>query len=271
MSVTPEFFGALGPRLLVGRTFAPGDPADHVVVDESFAARFWPDGSALGQRFFPGSAAARGNAARQIVGIASHVRAGRGATGEEAYLLYGQLPDSFPSLNFVARLDNASRIGQVTQTVQGLAPDSRVRVTVVDHGYADMDGDARVGAAVTATFATLAFVVAIAGIYGVTAFVVGGRTREIGIRLALGATAAHIRRSIVGPILRVVGAGLAAGVGAALVASRWIETQPVGVTGASPATHLAIAVVLGIAALLAAWRPAREASRVNPAITLRAE
>jgi ABC-type antimicrobial peptide transport system permease subunit len=113
--------------------------------------------------------------------------------------------------------------------------------------------------------------VAIAGIYGVTAFVVAGRRREIGIRLALGATPPDIRRSILGPTMRVVGVGLAAGVGAAVVASRWIESQPIGVTGSSPPTHLAIALVLGMAALVATWPATRRANRVNPAITLRAE
>jgi ABC-type lipoprotein release transport system permease subunit len=105
----------------------------------------------------------------------------------------------------------------------------------------------------------------------VTAFVVASRTREIGIRLALGAAASDIRRSILRPTMRVVGAGLVAGVGAALLASQWIESQPIGVTGAGVTTHAAIAVLVAAAALLAALTPTRRASRINPAITLRAE
>jgi predicted permease len=266
---SPGYLDTLGLRLLAGRALQSGDSPDRVVVDVELARRYWPDGNALGARYSRGTETAAGKSVSEIVGISSHLRPGRAWSGRPVFVVHTASPPG--RLSYLVRLDVTTRLDDVAAAVRTAAPGARVSTSAIAAEYADIDGDTRIAVSLTSGFGALAFVVAIAGIYGVTAFVVGGRTREIGIRLALGATAAHIRRSIVGPILRVVGAGLAAGVGAALVASRWIETQPVGVTGASPATHLAIAVVLGIAALLAAWRPAREASRVNPAITLRAE
>jgi ABC-type antimicrobial peptide transport system permease subunit len=137
--------------------------------------------------------------------------------------------------------------------------------------YADIDGDTRIAASLTSSFAVLAFVVAVAGIYGVTAFVVAGRTREIGVRLALGATAADIRRSILRPTMRVVGAGLMIGVAVAVAASQWIDSLPIGAATAGPMTHLVIALTVAAAALYATLRPTRRASRVNLATTLRAD
>jgi ABC-type antimicrobial peptide transport system permease subunit len=174
-------------------------------------------------------------------------------------------------LRYVVRLQPTATIDDVATPIRQIAPGASVTANSVADQYADMDGDTRIAAGVTSSFAVLAFVVAIAGIYGVTAFVVAGRTREIGIRLALGAAPPDIRRSILRPTMRVVGIGLAAGVGAALLVARWIESQPIGVAGSNPPTHLAIALVLGMAALVAAWPATRRASRVNPAITLRAE
>jgi ABC-type lipoprotein release transport system permease subunit len=90
-------------------------------------------------------------------------------------------------------------------------------------------------------------------------------------RRTAGPTTPDVRRSILRPTLRAVGAGLVAGVVVALLASRWIESQPIGVTGASLTTHLTVAVVVAVAAVLATVRPSRRASRINPAMTLRAE
>jgi putative ABC transport system permease protein len=261
-------FDTLGVRLLAGRAFQAGDTADRVIVDVEFARRFWPAGNALGARFSTGTETAPGKHVREIIGIASHLRPGRAWSGQPVFVVHSPSP---PRLSYAARLHRTAAMDAVAAAVRQIAPGVRVTVSSVADEYADMDGDTRIAVSLTSSFAALALVVAIAGIYGVTAFVVAGRTREIGIRLALGATPPDIRRSIVGPTMRVVGLGLGAGVGLALVASRWIESQPLGVTGAGPAASVAIAIGMGAAAILAAWRPSGRATRVNPAITLRAE
>jgi predicted permease len=263
------YLDTLGLRLLAGRALRPGDSPDRVVVDAEFARRFWPAGDGLGARFTTGTETTPGKSAREIIGIVSHLRPGRAWSGQPVFVVHTAAPPG--RLSYLVRLDDAARLDDVATTVRTLAPGARVMFSTMAAQYADMDGDRRIAVSLTSGFAIVAVLVALSGIYGVTAFVVAGRTREIGIRLALGATAAHIRRSILGPTLRVVGVGLAAGVGVALLASRWIESQPLGVTGAGPTVSLAIAAGVGAAALVATWRPTRRANRVNPAITLRAE
>jgi predicted permease len=268
LSGSPDAVDTLGLRLLAGRTLRAGDPASHVVVDEAFARRFWPDGNAIGARYSLGSESGPGPTRQEIVGIASHIRAGRAWSGREVFAIHTA---SAPGLReLVIRLDTITRLPDVVELVRSTAP-GVVRTAVVDDMYADIDGDTRIAASLTASFALLAFVVAVAGIYGVTAFVVAGRTREIGVRLALGATATDIRRSILRPTMRVVGAGLAIGVAVAVAASQWIDTLPIGATTAGPATHLLVALTVAAAALRATLRPTRRASRVNLATTLRAE
>jgi predicted permease len=269
VSGSSGFLDTLGLRLLAGRPFRPGDSPDQVVVDEAFARRFWPNGSALGARYSLGSERAPAMSRTEIVGVASHLRAGRAWSGKEVFVVHSTI--SAGLMEFVVRLDAISRLGDVAELVRSLAPGAAVRTTVIDEQYADMDGDTRIAVALTSSFAILAFIVAVAGIYGVTAFVVAGRTREMGIRLALGATAPDIRRAILRPTMRVVGAGLVAGVAAAVVVSRWVESLPIGAAGVAPATHLAVGLVVAAAALLATLRPTRRATRINPAITLRAE
>jgi predicted permease len=269
VSGSPGVLDTLGLRLLAGRALRVDDPADRVVVDEALARRFWPEGNALGARYSLGSEIAPGRTRQEIVGIASHLRAGRAWSGRDVFVVHTA---SAPGLQeLVIRLDTISRLPEAAELVRSMAPGAVVRTAVVDDLYADLDGDTRIAAGLTSSFAVLAFVVAVAGIYGVTAFVVSGRTREIGVRLALGATAADIRRSILRPTMRVVGAGLAIGVAAAVVASTWIDSLPIGVTSAGPATHLSVALIVAAAALLATLRPTRRASRLNPAMTLRAE
>jgi predicted permease len=269
VSGSADFLDTLGVRLLAGRPFRPGDAPDQVVVDEAFARRFWPDGHALGARYSLGTDAAPGAIQHEVIGIASRIRAGRAWSGKPVFVVHSM--DSTGLLELVVRLDAASRLGDVAQVVRSLAPGAAVRTTVIDEAYADMDGDTRIAVGLTSGFAVLALLVAVAGIYGATAFVIAGRTREIGIRLALGATAPHIRRSILQPTLGVVVVGLIAGVGAALPASHWIDNLPLGVTGPSLTTLLTVALVVAVAAVLAAARPTRRAIRINPAITLRAD
>jgi predicted permease len=258
----------LGVRLLAGRAFQAGDTADRVIVDIEFARRFWPAGNALGARFSTGTETTPGKNTREIIGIASHLRPGRAWSGQPVFVVHSLSP---PRLSYAARLHRTAAMEAVAAAVRQIAPGARATVRSVADEYADMDGDTRIAVSLASSFAAIALVVAIAGIYGVTAFVVAGRTREIGIRLALGATPPDIRRSIVRPTMRVVGLGLGAGVGLALLTSRWIESLPLGVTGAGAAASVAIALGVGAAAILAARRPAGRASRVNPAITLRAE
>jgi ABC-type antimicrobial peptide transport system permease subunit len=120
-------------------------------------------------------------------------------------------------------------------------------------------------------FSVLAFLAAIAGVYGLMAFLVSGRLREIGVRIALGASPGDISRLILGSSARLVATGAALGAIAAVTASRWIESALFGITGTDPATYVAVVLLVIISALAATWKPARHASRVDPARMLRAD
>jgi ABC-type antimicrobial peptide transport system permease subunit len=121
------------------------------------------------------------------------------------------------------------------------------------------------------SFAVVAFGIATAGVFGVMAFLVSQRTREIGIRMALGAGRRDVRRLVLRSSLRLIVSGVIVGVVGAALASRWLAAQFVGISATDPATYLLVGSVLTATALVATWLPARRAAQVDPATTLRAE
>jgi ABC-type antimicrobial peptide transport system permease subunit len=128
---------------------------------------------------------------------------------------------------------------------------------------------ARIGAALLGAFGSLALLLATVGIYGVASFAVASRTREIGIRSALGAPRADVLRLVVGESMRRVGIGLAAGLLGAVGLARVLASQLYGVGVVDPLTFTATPVVLGAVALIASWVPALRAARVDPLVALR--
>jgi putative ABC transport system permease protein len=120
-------------------------------------------------------------------------------------------------------------------------------------------------------FSLLALVLATVGLYGVIGYTALGRLREIGVRFALGAQRAHIRALIVGHGLRLLGVGVLIGAVGAILASRLLRSFLFGVNPLDPAIYLVVGGVLALAALLAAWLPARRASRVDPIVILRTD
>ena len=271
--VDPEYFETMGIRLLNGRFPRVGDSADQVVVDEALARRFWPNGDAVGARFSLGRQAAPGRTTRVIVGVASHVQleATSVPLGGDLFATYSVLPGDAAPLSYVVRLRTADALGDVSALVRSVAEGSAVRTALIDDRYAEIYGDTRIAAGVTSGFGLIALLVAMLGLYGVTAFLVAGRRREIGIRLALGAGRGHVQRLVVGSALRGVVVGAIAGVAGALALSRWIESQLFGVAATDPATYATVVAAIVITGMAATWRPAWRASRVDPAVTLRAE
>jgi len=178
---------------------------------------------------------------------------------------------SYGFLNVIVRLDSPDRAASILSTARALDPRLQVTLEMVDDTYAKQYGDVLLTSRVVGAFGIVAFVVAVVGVYGVMAFLVAGRTREIGIRLALGAAHADISRLIVGSSLKLVVTGAALGLVAAAMLSRWITAQLFGVTGTDPVTYATVTVAVVSAALFATWQPARQAARVDPAITLKSE
>jgi predicted permease len=269
----PEYFQTMDIRIVQGRAFDASTPPDQVVVDERFARAYWPDQSALGARFKVGSTSIGGVDTFQIAGISRERRSDRieNEAGDEVYVVYLRLSPTHHPLTFVARLDDERRLGDLGPIVRSIADRSIVRVDTVSARYARLAGDTRMAASVTSGFGIIALVVATSGIYAVMAFLVAGRSKEIAIRMALGADRRSIRRLIFNSALRFVAVGALLGLATAVVTSRWIAAQLFHVTPTDPSTYAAVFVLVVGTALAATWWPARRAAQVDPAVTLRAQ
>jgi len=283
--VDPDYFRVLGIPLVAGRMFEQGDPPTNVIITESLAKRLWPGGDAVGHRFredprFEWS---------YVVGVVTHVRTTYDDTsGPDRYFQKYSLRQppppvtgstaSRPSsgggaaygfLTVTARVDSRSRASDLYQTVRSIDTRNILKVEFVDDQYARQFVDRLLATRIITGFGMLAFVVAVAGIYGVMAFLVANRAREIGIRMALGADSRRIRRLVLESSMWLVLLGAAIGIGGAFVASRWAQSQLFGVRATDPTTILLVTVAVVVAALFATWHPARQATRVDPRVLLR--
>jgi putative ABC transport system permease protein len=176
---------------------------------------------------------------------------------------------SWRTLNLTVRTNGLLSAATLQSVATQIDPGVEATVTEVNKRYEAQADDTRLAANVVSAFGWLAFIVAIAGVYGVMTFIVVSRTREIGIRVALGADTAAIRRFVFGSSLRMVLLGGGAGVGMALLGSRWLQSQLFGVSAVDPATYGLAAAAAVLASVVATLLPARHAARVDPAVTLR--
>jgi putative ABC transport system permease protein len=269
--VTPAYFSTLGVPLLEGRAFDAGDRAGApgvAIVDEAAARRFWPGESALGKRV--GRPWLR--EWLTVVGVAAQVR-NNDLVAEPApalYVPFAQQPAAAvtvvvrsprPAEEVAALIRNAVREVDPTVPVSGVR---RVEALV-----GDSVAGARSLALLLSAFAGLALLLGALGVYGVLAYTVERRHRELGVRMALGATAGQVRRLVLRDGALLVLAGLALGAPLALVATRALRGLLYGVQPLDAAAVAAAVVGLGAAGLLAAYVPARRASRVDPAGALR--
>ena len=293
---TPEYLRLMGVKLRRGRTFTDRDVSGAplvVLVNESMAKHAWPGASAIGQcirvgfdpTVEPSPLAPASLPCREVVGIVADSRArSLRADGNEGrlmqyYIPFGQLPEGYvaglPDVSgiLVQTADDPQRlIGAVQRLVQGTATSpvfARVRPyqTLLDPQLRPW----RLGATLFSAFGMLALVIASVGLFGVVSYLVTQRTREIGVRLALGGTRAGIGRLVILDSLRVVLAGIGAGLLIVVVAAPLAQTM-LFQTSARDATVLTVAgLSLIVVSLGAAVVPAWRAARLNPLIALRAE
>ena len=176
---------------------------------------------------------------------------------------------TYAFLHVTARVDSRARVADVYQTARSVDQRNILKVDFVDDLYAEQFADRLLATRLVSGFGALAFVVSAAGIYGLMAFLVAARSREMGIRIALGADARHIKRLVLGSSARLAAIGAAAGIGAAIAASRWVESQFFGVDAIDPLTLAGVSGVVVAVAIAAAWQPAWRASKVDPTSLLR--
>ena len=278
--VNPDYFRVLGIPLIAGRMFEPGDPPANVIITEALARRLWPGGDAVGHRFredprFEWS---------HVIGVVKHVRTindGTSGPPQRYFQKYSlrQPPSTVSTprssgaaygfLTVTARVDSRSRASDLYQTVRSIDTRNILEVEFADDQYARQFADRLLATRIMTGFGMLAFVVAAAGIYGLMAFLVANRGREIGIRMALGADSRDIRRLVLASSMWLVVLGAAIGIGGAFVASRWAQSQLFGVKATDPITIVVVTVAVAVTALLATWQPARQATRVDPKVLLR--
>ncbi|MEO6724162.1 MAG: FtsX-like permease family protein, partial [Blastocatellia bacterium] len=278
-TVAPGYFETLRIPLLQGRTFEIQDRAEApgvVLINEAFARRYWPGQPPLGKRIQMGSVRSGVNdsPALTVVGV---VKDGKYTSlGEEAtpffYLNMEQRYVSSPTL--VVRTggnpaDSLAAIRNEVATLDKNLPLFDVK-TMRQHLMLALL-PARLAGSVLGIFGLVALILAAAGIYGVMAYAVAGRTREIGIRMALGADTFSVLRLVVQQGMTLVLIGLAIGLAAALALTHLLKSMLFGISTADPVTFAGIALLLTGVALLACWIPARRATKVDPMVALRCE
>ena len=272
-SVSPDYFRTMGISLR-GRDFTDREEkVEHrvAIVNETFAKKFFTGQDPVGKRFnFSGA----DKPFWEIIGVCGDGK--YNSLGEEpkAALFRPQWRDYSTAVSLVARTkgDPKTVLGAMQREMRNLDPTLPLygMKTLKDHMKIPLF-PAKIAAGALGSFGVLALVLAAVGIYGVMSYVVAGRTREIGLRMALGAQTGNVRRLILrqGMMLALIGSVI--GLAIAIVATRLLKSVLYGVDAMDPTTFIGVTFLLATVALLACWIPARRASRVDPMVALRAE
>jgi putative ABC transport system permease protein len=275
MQVYPNSFSALGIPLVTGRDFDSEDSHESqavAVINESMARGFFGDENPVGRRF--GFAVPIRSVGIEIIGVVKDAiyKSLREPSRPMFYLPFSQAGTGRGQMTLVVRTagDPGPVVDAMRREVRALDPGMPMfEVETLNTQIAASLSQERLVATLSSVFGVLALFLACIGLYGVMAYDVTRRTREIGIRMALGATARQVVELVLGETLWLVGIGVVIGLGAALIATRWVESLLFGLQPHDPLTiGLAVLVLLAVAAL-AGYLPARRASRVDPMVALR--
>ena len=277
--VATDYFKTMGIPVRQGRVFNEHDQmnsAPVVIVNERFANKFFAGQNVIGKRIKPGfSADDKGEKMREIVGVVGNVKhlSLKNDDSPEMYLPRTQIPFDIVSLVVRTRVSDPTALTSAIRK-ELAAMDSSIPLTsvrVFDEYISRALARPRFNALLLSIFAGTALLLTAIGIYGVLAYSVAQRTNEIGIRMALGAAQSNIFRLVVGQAMTLVAISLTIGLIGAIGATRLLTSLLFGVGAWDPITFASIVVLISFVAFLAAWLPARRASRVDPVIALRAE
>lgn len=277
-SVMPDFFSALRIPLVEGRTFTAEDRADSppvVVINASTARRFWSDQSAVGKRIKLGNDASGPEV--RVVGVVGDVRyrdlrTPLSTSEPDVYFPMAQRPVGGMQVAIRSDLPAENLTNTVQRVVAGIDPGMTVFGARSMQDMLDLQtANGRLASSLLTVFGVAALLLAAVGLYGLLAFVVTLRSREIGIRLALGATQRTVQREVISHGLRLVAVGLTVGVVIAALSTRYVESQLFAVGRFDPVVFALATVALFGVALIASWIPARRASRVHPEDAIRAQ
>jgi putative ABC transport system permease protein len=275
--IGPEYFSTMGIPIIRGRDFTDQDKSDSkdvVVISEKTAQHYWPGQDAIGKRLKPGSSTSTAPW-REVIGIVKDVRQNDliAPPKMQMYLNHRQLK-SVPANALVIRttIEPMSLAGTVRDVIWSVDKDQTVAdIDTMDHIVAEAVARQRFSMLLLGFFAAVALLLASIGIYGVMSYSVAQRTREIGVRIALGARRVDVLQMTVKQGLKLVGAGMLLGLAAAFILTRVMATLLYGISATDPITFAGISLVLLTVAILASYIPALRATRVDPIIALRAQ
>jgi predicted permease len=273
MTVATDYFKTMGIALLGGRDFAASDTAANprvVVINETLARRLAPDGNAIGKRIRTDS---RGEYL-EVIGVTRDIKYNNLAE-KTPYFVYRPLTQQYrPRMTLHVRsADNPeAMMSQLRAEMRTLDPNLPVTgvMTLAEHMRGPL-APARLLAWLSSAFGVLALVLAATGLYGVMAYLVSGRTREFGIRLALGASGRDLLRLVLTEGITLVGAGMLLGLVASAALTRVLQSVLYNVSATDPLTFAGVALLLAAVTLVACYIPARRAMKIDPMTALRHE
>jgi len=276
LTATPEYFRTMGIRLLAGRSFNPQDTPGRptaLVINRTMAQRFWPGESALGKRVvmkdwgppLPG----------EIVGVVSDVKQDSLETNTQPAIYYNfaQFSQGTLTTYLIVRSvpDPLTMAAAIREQVWSVDRDQPVNISLMDQIISGSLERRRFVLMLLGTFACLALLLAVVGVYGVIAYSVGQRVHEFGIRMALGAERHQLQWMVLRQSCRKLAIGLAFGIVGALAVTRLMASMLFGVGATDVLTFAVMAAILLVVTLVASYIPARHAARVDPVVALRNE
>jgi putative ABC transport system permease protein len=273
-AVSPGYFRALGLSLLRGRFLDDRDRAESqnvVVINDAIAQRFFHGQEPVGKQIY--HLGGKQNVFYTIIGVVANIQHNNPESAQtdfQAYFSFAQSPGNEASLVIRTQADPLSLIGALRKAVADLdsnLPISNVRT--LDDIIGESFSTRRLSAVIVDTLSSIALLMAAVGLYAVLSYIVGQRTREIGLRITLGAGYLNILNLVVRKGLLIVGAGLLAGLAAILAIVPFVQSNLYGISAYDPAAILAGIIVLGLTAVAACLAPAVRATRVNPIAALR--
>ena len=277
-SVGDGFFSTMGLPIVAGRGFTARDNASDksplvAVINETMQRRFFPNGSAVGHRFGLGDDLSHSGDI-EIVGVAKDAKYVSLDEGPEmaAYFPYAQHVQYFSNFSVRSSIGAGQLIPAVEKSIAQVNANIVVgHVSTLREQVMGSLAKQRLISQLSAFFGLLAVFLACIGIYGVISYAVARRTNEIGIRIALGAQATAVQWMVLRELLVLLSIGVAVGLPLTLVVTGLIKTQLFGLSAVDPATYVAAIAAVGAMSLLAAWPPARRATKVDPMVALRCD
>jgi putative ABC transport system permease protein len=274
-AIGPGYFSTMGIPVVAGRDFNDQDNLNTtlaVVVSEKTARHYWPNTDPIGKRIRNGSTTSDAPW-RTVIGVVKDVRQNDfiAEPKMQMYFAYRQLQSLMPNALIVrTAVEPLSLAASVRNAIWGVDKDQSVaNIDSMEHIVAGAVARQRFSMLLLAIFAAVALVLAAVGIYGVMSYSVAQQTREIGIRMALGAQRVDVLKMTIKQGLKLVGLGLLIGLGAAFILTRVMASLLFGISATDPLTFIMISLVLLAVAMLASYIPSLRAMRVDPMVALR--